>query len=122
MKQLINTSKLRKALKRFWNTHFVMQRNYHPLRVIFYLHIERQHRLVFDNLYRQDYRIKLKDKPLLIYYKCLCRIAPKFRAYLKYWKPIITRAYNQKRVNYSTLCSYWKLKQVNTERYAPYFD
>jgi len=98
----------------------IRQRNYSIARILFYKHIENKHRLVFDNLYLQNYKIKLKDKLLLIYYKCLCKIAPEFRAYLKYWKPILNRAYYQKRISWKNLIIWHKLKKVNTERYSPY--
>jgi len=105
---------------RQWILYVVRQRNYSIARILFYNHIEKKHRLVFDNLYVHDYRIKLKDKPLLIYYKSLCRIAPEFRGYLKYWKPVLKRAYYQKRINWKNLIVWQKLQKVNTERYSHY--
>lgn len=92
--------------------------NYHLLRLLFYLHVENIHRWVFDYLYQQDYQIKLKDKFLLNYYKLLCKIAPEFRPFLKYYKYIFKRVYNQNRINCIKLFLYYKLKKINTERYA----
>ena len=107
-------------LIRQWILYVVRRRNYSIARILFYKHIENKHRLVFDNLYQQDYEIKLKDKPLLIYYKILYRIAPEFRAYLKYWNLILNRAYYQKRINWKNLIIWQKLKKANTERYSTY--
>jgi hypothetical protein len=98
------------------------KRNYSPLRVLFYAHIEKKHRIVFDCLYQQNYKIRLKDEPLLIYYRILCMIAPEFRPYLRYWKTVVNRAYNQKRVNCINFYIFYIFKKINAERYSPYSD
>lgn len=91
---------------------------YNHLLILFCIYIEKTHRKVFDNIYQKNYNIKLKDSYLLTKYKLLCKIAPGFRPYLKYWKAILERAYAQKRVNYINFYLYLKLKNINTDRYT----
>jgi hypothetical protein len=84
------------------------------------LHIENLHRKVYDNQYRQDYKISYNDIPILKYYSILFLIVPDFRAYLKYWKPIIIKAYNIKKLSMKEQLIFWIIRKINVERYSPY--
>ena len=102
-------------------SYVVEKYRYNIFRVLLCIHFEKIHRLVFDKLYKQDYDIKIKDKPLLIYYDILFKTVPYFRPYLKKWSEVLRRAYNQRRVSAINFIFYWKLKKVNTEHYSAYF-
>lgn len=86
------------------------------------LHTLKLHRIVFDKLYKQDYRILFKDKFILIWYNILTKIYPDFRSYLKRWKPILIRAYNCKRATIKQQISFWHIRKVNVERYSGYIN
>jgi hypothetical protein len=84
-----------------------------------YLHLERTHRFVFDNIYLQNYKnISFKDRIILVYYKCLFKALPDFRTYLKRSLLIFSRAYYQNRLSVINYCLYLKLYRINLERYS----
>lgn len=78
------------------------------------------HRKVFYNQYRQNYKITLKDRPILIWYTLIFKIYPDFRAYLNLWKPLLIHAYNQKKATIKQQLAFWHIKHINTERYSAY--
>lgn len=100
----------------------VKQRKYSLLKSLICVHLEKIHRRVFDYLYHQNHKITKVDKITLFYYKTIKKLLPEFRSYLKYWKPVIDRAYSQKRIDNKTFYVYSKLKNINTDRYADYFN
>jgi hypothetical protein len=97
-----------------------MKRNFNILIVFLCILILKVHRHVFDIQYQQYYRITLKDKPILLWYKFLVMLFPEFRQYLKWSKVILTRAYNQKRLSIIKIQAFWVLRKINVERYSSY--
>lgn len=94
---------------------------YSKLKSLICAHIERMHRKLYDNQYRQEYKLKILDQPLIIYYLILHKMVPDFRPYLKMWKKIGIRAYNQRRLSVlNQICIFWNMRKVNTERYSGY--
>lgn len=53
------------------------------MKTILYLHIERMHRYVFDNLYIQSHKITKRDRIVIAYYNALFYLFPDFRHWLK---------------------------------------
>jgi len=96
------------------------KQKYTFIKIIICLHAIKIHRKVYDKQYQQDYKITLKDKPLLLYYRVLTRVYSDFRCYLKRWKPILIRGYNQKRLTITQQIAFWKIRKINTERYSSY--
>jgi len=86
------------------------------------LYILKYHRHVFDKQYLQTYQITLKDRPVLLWYDFLTKLKPDFRQYLKKWKRILNRAYNQKRLSYKYQMIFWILRTKNLERYTDYLN
>lgn len=74
--------------------------------------------MVFDNQYKQEYKITFKDKPILMLYSLLFWFMSDFRSYLKHHKQVITRAYEQKRLKTRRMFVFWAIRNVNTERYS----
>ena len=97
-----------------------MRTNYSFIKIFLCLYIERIHRKVFDNFYKQDYVLTFKDKIILCFYKVLCFVYPDFRSYLKFWKPILVRGYNQKRLTIKNQILFLKIRKINVERYSSY--
>ena len=87
------------------------------LKIFISLYILKIHRGIYDSKYRQDYKITWEDKPVLAWYSLLFWSVPDFRAYLKHWKPIITKAYNIKKLSIVRQLVFWNIRKVNTERY-----
>lgn len=92
--------------------------NYNTLLVIVCVYVESLHRYAFDNLYEQKYKLKKRDKIFLSYYKFLCLLFPYFRVYLKQWKPVLVHAYNQKRLSLFKQLAFFRVRNVNTDRYS----
>lgn len=78
------------------------------------------HRQVFDKQYVQTCKIGWKDRPILIYFSLMCKIYPDYRSYLKKWKAVLIRAYNQKRISLFQIIAFWQIRKINTERYSSY--
>ena len=100
--------------------HIVRQRKFSILKILISLHIEKIHRKVYDNQYRQDYKITWRDRPILRWYSFLFLLIPDFRAYLNHWKPIIKKAYNIKKLSIIRQVTFWNIRKVNVERYSSY--
>jgi len=88
------------------------------LLILIYIYVEKLHRYVYDNYYRQDYKITFKDKIVILLYDVLLRTFPKFRSQLKYWKPILKRAYHLRRLSFANQIADTKLRKINVERYS----
>ena len=109
-------------MKKIKFTTIVRQHNFYILKILISLYIETIHRKVYDNQYRQDYKITWKDKPILKWYSLLYWLFPDFRAYLRHWKPIIKKAYNIKKLSIIKQITFWNIRKVNVERYSSYVD
>lgn len=95
------------------------KRNY--FKVLFSIYIERMHRLVFDTYFIYGRKASKKEIMVIRYYYFLCRVFPTFRSYLKRSHEILTRAWNQKRrVNILWYLIYFRLKNINVDRYSSY--
>ena len=94
---------------------------YSVLILIIALYIERIHRIIYDTIFVQHYKIKFKDELKIKYYRFLRRLFPGFRQYLKYWKYVLNRAYNQKKLSFKNQIGFWKIRNKNVKRYSSYF-
>jgi len=93
-----------------------------PIKLLLCIYTEKVHRGIFDKQYRQDYEIAFKDRPVLLLYSVLMRIVPDFRPYLKRWKELSLKAYNQKRLSIIGILLLNKLNKINVIRYSGYLQ
>jgi len=111
---------IRKYIGKSDGIYFDRQHKFSVRKVLICLYVEKVHRKVFDNQYRQDYILTWKDRPIIIYHSFLLLLFPDFRAYLKYWKPILARAYKLRRLSLIRQTIFWGVLKVNTDRYSAY--
>ncbi len=97
-----------------------MIKDFNISKVFLCIYIIKVHRHIYDIQYQQYYKITWKDRPILFWYNILTKIFPDFRAYLKKWKAILTRAYNQKRLSITKQPAFWALRKINVERYSSF--
>lgn len=95
-------------------------KKHNPYKILIYIYVESIHRRVFDNIFKPQYESTKKDKLLLGWYHLLVFLFPGFRPYLKLWKPILLRAYEQKRLSIINQLGFWKLRKRNVDRYSSY--
>jgi hypothetical protein len=100
--------------------YIAMHRKFSIIKILICLYIEKIHRKVYDNQYRQDYKLTWKDIPIMKWYSFLFWLIPDFRAYLEHWKPILKKAYNIKRLSIIRQVTFWNIRKVNVERYSSY--
>ena len=93
---------------------------YRFARIIISIVIEMIHRRVYDVYYQQSYVIKASDRPIIILYSALFSFIPDFRCYLKFYKPILDKAYRLKKLSIINYIVYQKLRKINVERYSSY--
>jgi hypothetical protein len=100
-----------------------MEHKYKKSLIYFCIVAEKLHRFVFDYIYIQPHEYykrnpKWYDFLILLVHKKLCKMFPQYRSYLKYWKPILKRAYHQHRISLFNWLLLLKLKKINTARYS----
>jgi len=91
---------------------------YSIIRLLFCLHIEKIHRLIYDQFYLQSYKLKITDKFFIKYYSILTSFQPNFRQFLKYYKPILNKAYSQHRLSLINQIGFNIIRKRNIERYS----
>lgn len=96
------------------------QKQFSVLKILASVYIEKIHRQVFDNQFQQDYTITWKDYFILKYYAFLFWLIPDFRSYLKYWKPILKRAYTIKRLSAFRQIAFRNIYKLPVGRYSAY--
>ena len=102
------------------NAQMIKQNKFSIIKILLSVCLEKMHRNLFNSQFKQDYYITWKDKPILMLYSLLFRLIPDFRAYLKHWKPIIIKAYNQKRLSIIRQITFWNIRNVKVDRYSSY--
>lgn len=93
------------------------KRKFYLAKILFGIHIEKNHRYIFDNLYVQKYVIKKSDRKILIYYRLLTYLFNDFRPYLKLHKIELEKIQCK---NIWQKIAYKKLLNVNVIRYSDY--
>lgn len=80
---------------------------------------ELNHRYMFDYVFLWNADYSLKDKINIRINKFIFWLYPSFRTYIKYWSPIIKRAYNIKSIKSVFLFKvYRRIRHKNYQRYT----
>ena len=89
------------------------------MRKLFYIHILKVHRFVFDNLYVQNkLKYSFKEQFIIKYYNFLSNWHHHFRPILICWFALYDRAYKLKRLSFYHQWFYFKLLKINLKRYS----
>jgi hypothetical protein len=85
----------------------------------FCYYLEVNHRYMFDNVFIHGHINSTKDKINIRVNKFLFWLYPRFRTYIKYWSPIIKKAYDVKHIKSMQIFRIYRaIRYKNYKRYT----